>query len=91
MEKQKQEFNLFVIGEKIQSASNRNAFKEQIVLNRDEQLQTWDYIYAIRKEYGHLINSIWLHDDFIIIYVAPAGAISWCELIDRRTNKKNNE
>lgn len=88
MEKEKQQFVLQIIGEKIESASKRNAFKEQIVIENKEISSTFESVYLIRKEYGHLINSIWLHDKFIIIMVAKTGNISWCELIDRRTNKK---
>lgn len=87
MENKKQNFNLQIIGEKIKSAIKRNAFRELIVLENKDIESTLDSVYLIRKEYAHLINSIWLHDKFIVIRVAAQGQISWCELVDKRTSK----
>lgn len=88
MGNKKQEFTLQIIGEKIESAVKRNAFKELIVIENSEIESNLESVYLIRKEYGHLLNSIWINDKFISLRITEKGRISWCETIDRRIVKE---
>ena len=88
MDKQKEYCNIEIIGEKIKSAYNRGAIREQIKMEYKGIGDVINAVYTLREHCSHLINSIWLYDDYAIIMVTPRSAIAWCELIDRRTNKK---
>lgn len=88
MNKAKQELNIEILGEKIESVVKRNAFKELIVIESKDFKDVLHVVYLIRKEFGHLINSIWINESFISLRITEAGQISWCEIIDRRPNKQ---
>ena len=87
METVNQVFQLEVIGEQIKSAYRQEHTTEQIVFAIKTRQNVWNDIYVLRSHYGEYINSIWISDTLVCITVAAKGAISWCELIDRRTGK----